>query len=254
MLISNLLSGFIIAISFFTVIPMPFIDWTEAKTKYMPLFIPFVGLIIGGLSVAVYKAGLALNINGVLLAVIMTAYYLIITGGVHFDGLMDSADGYFSRRDTKRKLEIMTDSRVGAFAVMTAIAVLLVKFGCFVELIDGGGIPVLMLVVVPVISRTLQPSMLYLFPQAKNEGLAKMYGNRLGKAYGYLCLGLFAAAAIAVWRLVGLKYVIVPLVANLYYTFFYFSSKKQFGGVTGDLLGAFLEISELLMWFVMAVL
>lgn len=243
----DFLKSIVIAFSFFTTIPMPMIEWTDGRMKYVPLVLPAVGAVIGGLAFGIWKLLNVVNAGSLLSAVILCVFFIFITGGVHMDGLMDSADAYFSRREKERKLEIMKDSRVGAFAVIALLVVVLLKVTFLYELFEAGKSIGLLLLFIPVMSRLLQPAMLYFFPFAKEEGLAKMYGVNLNKKFGYILLAIFAVVTGAVLFINGAKALLIPGVALLYFSFYYLSVKKNFGGITGDLLGAFLEVSEMLM-------
>lgn len=243
----DILTAVVIAFSFFTFLPMPVIDWTPHRMKFVPLWLPLVGAAIGAAGWGLYLLLAAWNANAMLKSTLMALFYLVATGGVHMDGLMDSADAYFSRRDIPRKLEIMKDSRVGAFAVMAMASLLLMKFALFSEAFSKGAFNPVILPFIPMLSRAFQASMIYLFPYAKGEGLAAMYGKNPDRRF-LIAFGLFAAAAVCgIALLAGLKYLAVPGVCLFYYLFYYFSCKKNFGGITGDILGAFLEASELLM-------
>lgn len=242
------LAALVIALSLFTFAPVPALEWTPGRTKYVPVWLPIVGAAEGALSCLLF---LALwywwGVTPLLKAALMTLYYLVFTGGFHMDGMMDSADAYFSRRDREKKLEIMKDSRVGAFAAMALAAVLLLKTALFVQAFGKAPFQWIPLLFIPVLSRAFMSSMIYLFPYAKAEGLASTFGRDPDRRL-LIVLALFAAAACAgIGLLAGWKYLAVPGVCMAYYAFFYFSCKKQFGGITGDVLGSFLEVSELLM-------
>lgn len=243
----DFLLSVVIAFSFFTFIPMPVIDWTPQRMKYVPLWLPLVGALVGaagwGLFLLLRWAGLSTLLS----AAVMALYSLAMTGGVHTDGLMDTADAYFSRRDTERKLEIMKDSRVGAFAVMALAAVLLLKAGLYGQAAESTHFQPLLLLFIPVLSRTFQASMLYCFPYAKGEGLAAMYGRNPDRRFLIVFAAWAAASSALLALLTSPRALAVPGVCALYYGFFFFSCKKQFGGITGDVLGAFLELSELIM-------
>lgn len=243
----DFLLSIIIAFSFFTFIPMPVIDWTPQRMKYVPLWLPVVGLAIGAAGWGLFVLLQGMRLSTLLSAVLMALYALALTGGVHTDGLMDTADAYFSRRDTARKLEIMKDSRVGAFAVMALVAVLLLKVGLYGQAFESRSFSPAVLLLIPVLSRSFQASMIYLFPYAKGEGLAAMYGKEPDKRFliAFATCILMASGGLAM--MAGWKYLAVPVACLLFYVFYYFSSRKQFGGITGDVLGAFLELSELLM-------
>ena len=246
MLITDIISSIVIAFAFFTIIPMPKLDWTGRRMSYVPLMMPLVGLMNGLIAYGIFAILNSLHFSTFFKAVIMCLYYVVYTGGLHIDGLLDTADAYFSRRDKARKLEIMKDSNVGAFAVLTLVFIVLFKTAVFNELFTNSKKNGIILIFIPVISRILQSSMLYIFPSAKKDGLTKMYGI-LDKRHTIIHLILFILIGIILFFIIGIKSIILMLVILAFYALFYFSSKKQFGGITGDLLGAFLEISELIM-------
>ena len=246
MLVIDILSSIVIAFAFFTIIPMPLIDWTGRRMKFVPLMMPLVGLINGLIVFGIFTLLTALDYSAFFKAVIMCLYSIVFTGGLHIDGLMDTADAYFSRRDKVRKLEIMKDSNVGAFAVLTLVIVLLLKVAFLNELFTQNHKSSILIIFIPIISRLLQSSMLYLFSPAKPDGLARMYGA-LDKRFSLTLFGLLLLLGGLFVVLVGVKSLLLIGVVLIYYALFYLSSKKQFGGITGDLLGAFLEISELIM-------
>ncbi|MDX1357302.1 MAG: adenosylcobinamide-GDP ribazoletransferase [Clostridia bacterium] len=243
----DFLRSIIISFSFFTIIPMPMIEWTEKRMKFVPQILPLVGIVIGGLAFGLVKLLVLINAGSLISAALLSVYFLVITGGVHADGLMDSADAYFSRREKERKLEIMKDSRVGAFAVIALVVVVLLKTAFLYEIFETGRNFGIILLMIPVVSRCLQPSMLYFFPYARDEGLAKMYGGNLKKLHGVIPLAVMSVAAAIMIFTHGIIALIIPGIAVAYYCFYYLSARKNFGGITGDLLGAFLEVSEMMM-------
>ncbi len=251
-MVINLFLAFIMALSFLTFIPMPMIQWTDKRIQLMPLTFPLVGAIIGGIGCALFYVLYVSGLTSLLKAILLLLYYLFITGGLHMDGLMDTADAYFSRRDKDKKLSIMKDSNIGAFAAMSIISLLMLKFAFIYEIFSKTSNLYLAVLFIPVLSRTLQTSMLYMFPFAKDDGLAKMYGEslRIQKLmYFYI---LYMALAIGLMALFGTKVIWLSILPVAYYVFYYFSSKKNFGGITGDILGAFVELSELIMFGVLA--
>ena len=106
-------------LGFFTRIPVPQIEYTEERyIKGIPL-LPFVGAVSGGLLLCVYQLSRWLPMPVTVLALFLA--YLLITGGLHLDGLGDSCDALFSGRDREKMLEIMKDSRSGSFGVLGLI-------------------------------------------------------------------------------------------------------------------------------------
>lgn len=249
----DIILSFVMALSFLTYIPMPMIEWTDKRIKIMPFMFPIVGAVIGTLLVLLFKGLHFLPISDLLSAVLFTVFTIAITGGLHMDGLMDMADGYFSRRDIPRKLEIMTDSHVGAFAVMTFGIVLLTKTVFIFEVFTKSSSIFALIFFIPIMSRIMQASMLYLFPFAKQDGLAKMYGDSLKPYKGYIFWVLLLVLCLVLYLIGGFMALLLPLILVLFYILFFFSTKKNFGGITGDMLGAFVELSELIMFGVLAI-
>ena len=190
MLITDIISSIVIAFAFFTIIPMPKLDWTGRRMSYVPLMMPLVGLMNGLIAYGIFAILNSLHFSTFFKAVIMCLYYVVYTGGLHIDGLLDTADAYFSRWDRAKKLEIMKDSNVGAFAVLTLVFIVLFKTAVFNELFTNSKKNGIILIFIPVISRILQSSMLYIFPSAKKDGLTKMYGI-LDKRHTIIHLILF---------------------------------------------------------------
>jgi adenosylcobinamide-GDP ribazoletransferase len=171
----------------------------------------------------------------------MVLSYLVLTGGFHMDGLMDTCDGHFSRRDLARRLEIMKDSRVGAFAVIGMVMLVLLKTGILMEIFDMN-LPWWQIMTVPVLSRTLLLLLLKKAPYAKDEGLGKMYGDYAQKWDPGAWLVYAGVSALVIWLDPNMTWTAIAGV-GLVFTYLWWS-KKNFGGITGDLLGAFLEAAE----------
>jgi adenosylcobinamide-GDP ribazoletransferase len=102
MLVIDILSAIVIAFTFFTIIPMPVIDWTGRRMKFVPLMMPLVGLIDGAVAFGIFYCLSIFHFSAFFSAVILCLYFIVFTGGLHIDGLMDTADAYFSRRDKGR--------------------------------------------------------------------------------------------------------------------------------------------------------
>jgi len=247
---SDILASLVIAFSFFTIIPMPTIDWTPGRMKHVPMMMPIIGLVLGLMTYALFSILQVLDITPILKGVLLCLTYLIYTGALHVDGYIDTADAYFSRRSIEEKLIIMKDSNVGAFGATALVFYAITKTAVLSEICVRGSINVnkygILLIFIPIISRLLQSSMIYLFKPAKQNGLSRMFGE-LDSRVTIIHFLILVIIAISLFVIIGAKALILPSAAMLYYILFYFSSKKHFGGITGDLMGAFLEVSELIM-------
>ena len=239
------------ALAFLTILPMPQVEWTPARLRYFPLVLPLVGLVLGLLTSATFALLLRWKAAVFLRAVLLALGCLAVTGGLHMDGLMDACDAFFSRKDRESRLAILSDTHVGAFAVMGCASVLLLKTGIFVELLtdpsaSGTTFLTAALTLIPVYSRTGMGLLFYL-PFAREDGLARMLGGaRLPRDRRFLLAAYFLSSA-AFLPLLGSRWLIIPLTGGLFFLVYRLFCLRIFGGISGDLMGAFAELSETLM-------
>ena len=240
-----------ITFSIFTILPLPnSIKWTTSRLSKVPFLLPIVGMVIGIILLIIMKLFEYTNLLIYTKGLLITIYFIVITGGFHLDGLMDSADGYFSRRDTKRKLEIMSDSRVGAFAVISIIIVFSLKWMMITEVICYS-YNMYAIFMIPVISRIIQPILLFSTPFAKEDGLAKMFEKNQKSTYLYLLLG---SLLIIFFYFKNIQVIALIVGTVVFYWIYKKNIILQFGGITGDLLGAFLELNELVLWCLLVIM
>ena len=176
---------------------------------------------------------------------ILIVFLIVMTRGLHLDGLMDVCDGLFGGYTRERRLEIMRDSNVGAFAVAGALGVLLLKYGALLSLISlpwQGKLPVLLLF--PVISRWTMVLLLGAFPYARGSGLGSPFhqgGGRVATA----AAGVTAAAAVVL--IAGVGGVSILAGASVLALLMGKVVVKLLGGLTGDVYGAANEMTEVLV-------
>ena len=126
----KLLKSIAVAFSMYSRIPMPRFVWGSEDMKYHLIFFPWVGAVIGALEYGWYDLAFQMNINLIAYAIIAIIIPIIITGGFHLDGFMDTSDALASWGDKEKRLEILKDSHVGAFAVIYLIVLGLLMFAC----------------------------------------------------------------------------------------------------------------------------
>jgi adenosylcobinamide-GDP ribazoletransferase len=131
-------TGFFMAWGSFLAIPCPRKIWDEGARKQMLRALPAIGLIIGLIWYALLRVLLLVRCPAPLEAAAMTAYPLIVTGAIHFDGFMDVNDAVLSRRPLEERRKILKDSRVGAFAVIAAATELIVFYGACLSRAETG--------------------------------------------------------------------------------------------------------------------
>lgn len=125
---------FCIAFAMFSRIPVPRADWSGKNMRYMMCFFPWIGIPIGVLTWLVYEAGQYLQLNAAFLAVLLVLIPVVVTGGIHIDGLLDTADALSSWQERSRRLEILKDSHAGAFAVITCGVYFLLYYGVYSQM------------------------------------------------------------------------------------------------------------------------
>lgn len=206
------------------------------------VYFPAVGLLLGVLLILV-RAVLGCIFPAPLLAAMLVAATVVMTGGLHLDGFMDTVDGVFSGRPRERKLEIMRDSRVGAFGVLAVVCLLLLKYNIFLSLSDvlawQAIIPAL------VLSRWAMVYAIARFPYARPSGLGTLYKKYTG---GRELLLATASTLIITGLVSGIAGLLLLPVIWAWVRFVGGKLTAELGGLTGDTYGATAELTELLVY------
>lgn len=236
---------FFIALQFLTIIPVQLpVMPTRADNAKSLLYYPLVGALIGLLLWAVAQASLP----SVMHSALLLAAWVLITGGLHLDGLADTADGWVGGfGDRARTLEIMKDSHIGAMGVIAVVLLMMLKWAAIFELL--GGEMAVAFVIVPILSRLAVPIFFATTPYIRAQGL----GSALADTSKWQLWLLISWAVAVFWLpmpfalagLAGFACVIWLLRAAF---------MRRLGGITGDTLGASIEIIEtllLLLWAAM---
>ena len=151
--------SFLMAISMFTIIPLPRYEWDDEGGKNILKFYPLIGLIIGLIWYGVFKLFNLLNASIMVTSAITLITPFILTGMLHLDGYMDVCDALLSRRDKQEKLRILKDPHTGAFAVISVVMLFIVNFSAINTIISNTIIlnynSALGLILIPIISRSL---------------------------------------------------------------------------------------------------
>lgn len=242
----SIINSFFIALSMYSRIPVPRVDWEKENMRYAMCFFPMIGVVIGAV---MYLAGWLLDktsVGGLFRGVVFTLIPIIITGGIHMDGFMDTMDALGSWGDREKKLEILKDSHAGAFAILGMGCYLMWSVAVWSEL------PAEVLRVCGVsfvLSRALSGFSVVTFLAARNSGLLKMFQDGAQKKVVRITMCLYVAAAVIMMAVMNAR-AMTGAVTGVMIAFLYYIvvSRKQFGGVTGDLAGFFLETAELAMF------
>ena len=226
--------------------------WTEESFGKSVKFFPAVGAVLGLSYVGVVELfNLLFNDLAMLEAAIILISMVALTGAIHCDGFMDTFDGLFSGRDRDKMLEIMKDSRVGAFGVVSFVMLSIFEFATLTELSKT---PSFMLIAAvysaPIIARLMMVVTIGSFPYARPEGMGKAFSQ-----YTTRSTIIFAAVETLILLLplillstTLVKNLVIAIIISTAFTIYFgnFATKK-IGGVTGDVYGAVTTICELLV-------
>ena len=238
------LCAIFIAFSMYTVIPVPALDWTERNLRYALLAFPLVGIVIG-IAEALWSAlCAALGFPPLLTGAGRCLLPLLITGGIHMDGFVDTCDALGSHASYEKKHEILKDPHIGAFGSIRLGMYLVAALAVWTSLPGIGAIPATAFFV---LSRALSGFSLMSFPLYDKTGLAGTFAEAADKPrvrQGLLIICCFSTAVLIANGFPGL---FAAASAWLTFAVYYRMAKREFGGTGGDLAGWFLQTTELCM-------
>ena len=248
----SILESFVIAFSMYSRIPMPFVEWSECGMKYAFCFFPLIGVVIGACVCAFCWLSVQAGLGILAFSLLGTAVPLLITGGIHMDGFLDTQDALSSWQERTRRLEILKDSHAGAFAIITACVYFILWLGAWDQLLGNyNGICIMSLGFM--MSRCLSGIGVITFPKARTDGtVAEFSRNASEIAVRNVLITMFVIlAALMIWvdPVLG---VLAAVSALLVFWWYHHMALKYFGGTTGDLSGFFLCICEVVMALVLA--
>ena len=229
-----------VAFAMFSAIPVPQFAWNETNMRYALCAFPLIGGVIGGL----WCICGALPLPALAKAAGFCLLPVWVTGGIHLDGYADTSDARSSYGDREKKLEILKDPHCGAFAVIRLCS----YFVAYFALCAGVGFSPrigLLWTQALVLERTLSGLAVAAFPMAKNTGLAHTFASAADRQTVRRVLAVAAVLlsggmlALGGWALV--------LAAWLVLARYHAVAQSQFGGITGDLAGWFLQKAEIWM-------
>ena len=269
---------FFLMLGFFTRLPVPKTEFTEEGYRKAMKLMPLVGLVIGAVLALVSLLLYVLQAAAPVHAAVLTCAYIILTGGLHFDGLADTCDGVFSGRTREQSLEIMKDSRIGVFGLLGILMAGLLYFALFTDM------PLTALLVFPLCGRACCLISASLAPYAREDGMGKATAANSGSE----------VMAVAILSLVGASFLMIPFALIPFIAYFLGHAgrfallsagfpkqaimlapacsliaagaailvtvlmtariRKKLGGVTGDTFGAVIEVSGIVYLLVFTIL
>ena len=241
------MKALLIAFSMYSRLPVPDFIWEEEDRKKAMCFFPLVGVIQGlvlGAFVLLCRHG---EIGGIARALVCTALPVIVNGGIHMDGFLDTVDARHSYKSREEKLEILKDPHAGAFAIIWCGVYFMLYAAAMSQAKDE---VLLCMGLIYTLTRALSGFSVVTFPCAKKSGLAASFVDGAQKRtvrivmviWFILCAGLLIFFA-------PLSGILGVAAALCVFAWYYHMSQKEFGGITGDLAGFFLQTAELFCLF-----
>ena len=227
--------------------------WTEEAFGKSVKYFPAVGAVLGAIYVVIAEVCSLLTGGAfpILTAAVILISMTALTGAIHCDGFMDTMDGLFSGRDRERMLEIMKDSRVGAFGVVSFVMLSILEFSTLSELSRTSTLTLIIAIYsAPIIGRLMMVVTIGGFPYARHEGMGKAFAEYTTRSTIILAVGeaLILLSPIALLSIMAIRPLLIALVTAFIFTWYFgnFATKKV-GGVTGDIYGAVEIINEALV-------
>lgn len=250
----TIIKNLIVAFSLYSKIPMPIFEWKEKDMKHNIVFLPLVGLVIAGLSYGGYKLMELVNAPYLFKISVLAIIPILVSGGFHIDGFMDVEDALSSYADKERKLEILKDPHIGAFAVIHFAVLSLVWIMSLSVMEMESSIDFVKIYAAGfVIARAVGGALSLRLKKAKSDGMLNMETRSATKTDFIILLmealgGVIFVAFVSIWAL------IILLVDILLFTLFYRRmAYKNFGGITGDLIGFSIVTLEAVIYLTIAV-
>ena len=238
----KILESIVVAFQFLTRLYLPInVEWDTGNLRRSLMWFGLVGAFIGVILAGAMTLFNRFDLIPAVSAIIILLIWIFITGGMHIDGISDMADGFFSMRDKEKTLEIMKDSHVGAFGVITIVFLLLIKFEMLKEfiIIEKN---VWLLILPPTIARIAAGLVLSFYETTKKSGLGYTFHSsdpRIFWAIGFI-------VTLIISSIINIKSLIFIGIAILASNLMALWAKKKIGGLNGDIYGAIVETVEVI--------
>ena len=269
-----MLHSLLMAFSSYSSIPVPQTKWDEKSMRYCICFLPLVGAVIGAVQFLAFLFLERLSFGKIFSGAVLAALPVLLSGGIHMDGFLDTCDAVHSYGSREKRLEILKDPHVGAFAVIGGILYFALSMGVWSE---AGSGEILTLCLIFPFSRALSAFAAVTFPKAKKDGMLRQETDPAAKGSAFTMAAFSVLTGIAIIGsctltgtvmvgsgavtgaaaaasaqsgvttvttgvVRGVTAVLASMAVFLYYRGM---SAKLFGGTTGDLSGWFTQTCEL---------
>lgn len=238
----------------YSVIPVGSADCSPENLRWAMVFFPLVGIAEGGLVWFWHLIAQKTGISAFFFATLAVFLAQAISGGIHLDGFCDSLDAIASHREPAEQLRIMKDPHIGPFAVFGVVFLLLTQTAFYTELYTLESWRFwLALLLCMMLQRCLSARLIVSLPSARSDGLAATFAAPADAAVRRILSSAAGLLAGVVLLLQAWRGVAVVAVTGLWYLYYKSFVLKRYGGITGDLAGLFLIVTEWMTLFVFAI-
>ena len=244
---------FISILQFLTRIPINIDTGFDEEFHKTITYFPLVGLVLG---ILIYIIGLISGIffDSFITSIIVTLALVILTGGLHIDGLGDTFDAIYSYRDKERMLEIMKDSRLGTNSLLAVMFLILLKIGLIYSIINYNLFWTI--IFMPMLARLGVIVMMYKTVTPRKNGMGNLFIGKASKSMFAIAILYTIISILVISKLVFLSsnFKILMIIGTIIILFIFndlFKRHvyKKIDGVTGDILGCTIELGELIYLF-----
>lgn len=233
------LSGILMALSTYSIIPVPISVWRDDVWPMMAVFLPAVGAVTGLIWFGIALLLTGLGVPALILAAVMCLYPHIITGFFHLDGYMDCADAVMSRRDLETRRKILKDSHIGAFAVIALFVLLIVTFSFWAEM--GSEPKFAALIFAPVMCRCVSAWSVTMLRPLSTSQYSGAYRDGVNKKYAAaIVIEFVIAAALSLIFGCGIEALTGPVISAVAVLLL----RRSFDGMCGDIAGSAVTLGE----------
>lgn len=235
-----------LAAALLTRLPLPHLpDSAFAQQSRAVWAYPIAGIVVGALGALVGALAMGVGLPSQVAAGLVLVVLIMTTGAMHEDGIADSADGLWGGWTVERRLEIMKDSRIGAYGVIALILSLGLRWAALSIVLAVSPWAV---IAVAAGSRAVMPMLMITMPNARASGLSQSVGQpNLTRALIGLAVGAVAMIVFAGWSALPAAIIAAAAVVG-----FAAIALAKIGGQTGDILGASQQVAEIAMLLVLS--
>jgi len=234
--------AFMMCLTMFTAIPVPYRKWDEKARPLMSAFLPFIGAIIGAIWAALAYLLRVLQLPSLVCGALLCAFPFVITGAIHIDGFLDVVDAKKSYRDIEEKKKILKDPHVGSFAVIEAIILVMMQFALLSSAKETANC--FTFILIPVVSRCASALCVTLFRPMSESEYAGLFSRKIKVSHAVVLLLTLVLSVAAGFMFLG-KYGFASVAVLLGYLMCLLSAYHSFKGVSGDVAGYCLVFGEL---------